>query len=146
MFPNGAVMRLLTLQKNRRHLVSAKFRGNRTNVRSIILRPVSCLIVWIQLLTHFCLGGPSGSSGPPLLAWKIRPKASVKQRLKSHVWIYFFKRRGPKPKNSQNMVRFGSGELWTSAPGVKRVQRTDPPWSRGRPRPKKDQNCQHSKH
>ena len=36
-------------------------------------------------------------------------------------------RRGPKPKHGPNMVRFGSDDLWTSALGVKRVQRSDPP-------------------
>ena len=45
-------------------------------------------------------------------------------------------RHGPiKPNNGSNMVRFGSADLWASALGVKRVQRSDPPWSRGRPRP-----------
>ena len=36
-------------------------------------------------------------------------------------------RRGPKPKHGSNMVRFGSADLWTSALGLTRVQRSDPP-------------------
>ena len=43
------------------------------------------------------------------------------------------------------MVRFGSPDLRTSALGVKRVRGSGSPWSRGRPKPKKAQNCQHSK-
>ena len=56
----------------------------------------------------------------------------------------YFEGGGPKPQNGPNMVGFGSADLWTSAPRVKRVRRSDPPWSRGRPRPKKARNCKHS--
>ena len=43
--------------------------------------------------------------------------------------IYF---EGPQTQKwHNNGPSWGSGELWTSALGVKRVQRGDPPWSRG---------------
>ena len=45
-------------------------------------------------------------------------------------------RRGPKHKHGPKMVRFGPADLWTSAPGVERVQRSEPLWSRDRPRPR----------
>ena len=97
----------------------------------------------LRPVRHYCLGRPQGRPTvglEPLCTACLKAVVLGCCELLSGCTNQIPLRRGPTPQHGSKMVRFGSADLWTSAPGVKRVQRSDPPWSRGRPRPKKAPN------